>query len=440
MKISLIALLLIVSIFTGCSKSNKKDTAPVDSTLKIEIVSGNHQTDTIGKRLTNLIYFKVLLNNNPVNGYTIQLVGSGCNSDHVDSVVTVLDGTNTYNWFLAGDVGTETLKAYVLNSKRQRVDSVTANATALAPGPGWHYSACGGQTGMLPSNYCILSTGRIFAVFTNGETYLRYSDDNGRSWNLVKSLGDMHELEYIVSTPQDELIAITYGEGNLYSADAGTTWTMLPKQPFNTDYVTSVVYTNEGKLLVSGQSNPISISSDKGNTWTIASPEQFVPPHSATDGNFSSPAEDIAGNLYLVGRYSQTIYKSSDNGATWTVVPHPEESDYGLYIDKNNWFYKSTSDNNGGIFISKDNGNTYSQLGYYSNYLFSNLSLQSDGKLYFDAQGQGLFQSTGSANNFAGLIYQDNLGNNLIPYIVAKNNNIIVTDLTYLKIRYYQNP
>jgi photosystem II stability/assembly factor-like uncharacterized protein len=268
---------------------------------------------------------------------------------------------------------------------------------------------------------------------------LRYSDDNGTSWKLVKSLGKSHRIETVVSTPADELFVFALGEGTFYSKDAGQTWTMMGIQPVNSVDINEAVCTPTGKLLVTDLTK-IYVSIDKGKTW-ITPAAKFSPPNSGGGGDtdMGSPAEDQSGNLYVIGRESQTIYKSTDNGATWAAIPHEFEFDYALYIDNNNWFYKSRSDNNntgGGIYLSKDNGANYTLLISSPNTFIEHMTVQSDGNFYYDLLFKGLYMAKGISNSVRNL--DDNESGQPTPYIVAKNNTIIYSTLGSGLIRYYK--
>jgi len=431
---NLIASLLLLSIlYFSCSKSKQPN--PQNNTsnaVKIELVSGSNQTDTVGRQLANFIVVKVTQNGAPLSGYQVQFQGSGCNNDRLDIGSTKSDGTISYNWSLSGDVGPQTLKIYALKSQNVKVDSVTATSTGLAPGPGWHSSACSLQGFAIPTGFCKLTTGRLFVCY--GGLGLRYSDDNGISWNFVKSFGSKRNPEFVVSSPTDELFVFTQLNGIFYSNDSGVTWTTLTIPPFGN--IISAVYTPSGKLLVTNIST-VYTSLDKGKTWT--SPvNKFSPPNSGggSDTQISSPTEDINGNLYVVGQQSETIYKSIDNGTTWTAIPRPNEFDFSLYIDNNNTFYKSRSDNpGGGIYISKDNGATYTQLISSPNAFLENMSVQSDGNFYYNYLGQGVYMAKGISNSVKDL--NNGQFNVPPPYIVAKNNNIIYADTGNGIIHYF---
>jgi hypothetical protein len=145
----------------------------------------------------------------------------------------------------------------------------------------------------------------------------------------------------------------------------------------------------------------------------------------------SSPTEDKSGNLYVIGDGSQTIYKSGDNGATWVAIPHPTEKDFALYVDNNNTFYKSTS--TGGIYTSKDNGATYTQLVNAPNEFIESMSVQSDGNFYYDMLGRGLYLLKGGVPKHL----DDNEFNVPTAYVLAQNNNIVFCDF-YVYIVHYR--
>ena len=306
---------------------------------------------------------------------------------------------------------------------------VTANG--LAPGHGWHFSACTYPFGLIPSTFCKLSTGRLVTSLPGAKAYMRYSDDNGISWNSVKGLGNSHNINFVVSSPADELFAFAQNEGVFYTNDAGKTWTSVSQELFAGGDIINAVFTASGKLLAS-TTNRLYISLDKGKTWTVSG--NNLPPNAGV----SDIAEDKSGNLYVITLGNSLIYKSSDNGASWAInTPLPQtENDFSLYIDNNNWFYKSRSDPGGGIFISKDGGLTYTQLIDAPDRFMQKMSVQSDGNFYYDVLGQGLYMAAGISNSVKNLDHNE--FNVPATYIVAKNNNIIYTNTSNGYIKYYQ--
>jgi hypothetical protein len=341
-------------------------------------------------------------------------------------VNTSSDGTASYLWHLAGDVGTQTLKAYAINSQNQKVDSATATATGIASGSGWQSSSCSLQGGATVLSFCKLSTGRIFACYEE-KSFVRYSNDNGATWYNLTSLGNTHNFIWMMSSAAGELFAFATGEGTLYSKDGGLTWTQSAVVPFSS--VTSGISTPDGKLVVTNQSD-VYVSTDKGQTWVTTPYSAFISPNSiGGDTNFLSPAEDQAGNLYVVGLESETIYQSKDGGNTWSpfqaATGNTMALDCSFYIDANNWFYKASSNpTNGGLFISKDQGATYTQLVNTSNTFYYLFSVQSDGNYYYENPSTGLFQSNGISSSVK-FIQPISLPVPA-PYIVAQNGNVVM--------------
>jgi hypothetical protein len=251
-------LVLICTLYFSCSK--KSQPAPQNggtNSIKITLVSGNNQTDTIGYQLANPIVVKVTQNGAPVSNYGVLFEGSGCNEDRVDGSITKTDGTAEYGWFLAGDVGQQTMKIFAVDANNKKVDSITINSTAIAPASGgWHYSACTYPFGFLIKAICKSGTGRLFATFSGGPAYLRYSDDNGVSWYSVKGLGNTHRFEMVSASSANEVFAAA-DDGNFYSADNGQTWTTIPVQGFDIPNITGISFTPSDKIFVTSQFNSV---------------------------------------------------------------------------------------------------------------------------------------------------------------------------------------
>lgn len=427
MKTNLIALTAAAcTLILGCSKSKSNQPQPAGTgpVIKIQIVSGDAQTDTVGHQLTNPIVFKVTKDGSAVSGYTVLYQLSGCNSDRADQRISGSDGTVQNLWNLAGDAGQQLMQAIVVDANNKHIDSVTAHATGIAVRKGWHPAACGIQGGLVVTSFCKLSTGRLFTCFSSGKSYLRYSDDNGLSWNAVKSLGNGHELEYVFSTAADGLFAFAYNEGPFYSSDAGQTWTMLTTQAFSKDQITSVTYTASGKIMLISRQSGLYISTDNGQNWTASSKSL-----NSLNGLYCV-AEAQNGDLYVVNGDGGKLYKSVDEGQHWTDATQPtappvgEEQDQWFYIDAStNYFYKVRSDSGGGIYVSKDNGVTYTPLITVGNQFIDEFTIQSDGNMYYNFLGNGIYRASITGAGPKLLERLSALTDN--PYILAKNGNFL---------------
>ncbi|HVW12709.1 MAG TPA: sialidase family protein [Mucilaginibacter sp.] len=436
---SLYHLLPVFLLLAGCSKD--KSTQPNNNNLnsvKIEIISGNNQSDTIGKQLASPLVVKITKNGSPVSGVYVRFRGSGCNADNDFEIASQADGTAKYLGFLSGDVGQQTFKAYATDSNDKNIDSVSFNCTGLEPGAGWHLSGCNIPFGAIPEDFCTLSTGRLFTSYGASIAYMRYSDDNARNWYPVVSAGK-HSFQYILSNSADELFAFSSDAGTLYSSDQGKTWASLGTTPFGAYTLTGASYGKDGKILVSTQNHGLYISSDKGKTWSQPTGVIKLANSTGPDGDFHTFIEDQSGNFYVAAGNSGTLYKSVDEGASWTAItPYQQEQVYSFYVDQHNWFYESRWDSNGGVYISKDNGATYSILYNAPGHFVSNMSVQPDGNFYVSDSTEGLYSGKGIGTPFR-LVFYNAYPGLFVPYIVAKNNNLVVSDTGGGQIRYYQH-
>jgi len=98
MKKTFIFLFVAFVFLSGCSK-NDKTVAPPDSKtpeVKIALLSGDNQTDTIGNSLHDEILVEVTEDGTPKSGYTIQFVGSGCDQTDTVSPPSGPAGTTNY--------------------------------------------------------------------------------------------------------------------------------------------------------------------------------------------------------------------------------------------------------------------------------------------------------------------------------------------------------
>jgi photosystem II stability/assembly factor-like uncharacterized protein len=107
--------------------------------------------------------------------------------------------------------------------------------------------------------------------------------------------------------------------GLVQTFDAGKTWSWIcEKSAGYSDYEDpSVAITENGTLIVG--SDGVSVSRDRGCSWTI--PEQLPPPTVVTDLDVDRAHPShilvLVGSADSVGNFTNQLYESSDNGASW---------------------------------------------------------------------------------------------------------------------------
>jgi len=374
---SLLIFTVFLSLLYSCSKDNHKPT-PQTIPIKISLLSGDNQSSGIGFPVNDSILVKVTQNGSPLGNVVVQFTGSGCNSDLSFQLKTKADGTVKYLWRLAANQGSQTLSAVAMDGNT-KADSVIIHATATSPGPGGSISACTPYNSE-PINIVSLSTGRLLSCFS-GNNSLRYSDDNGVSWNPVKGLGASHSILGVVTSPTDEIFVTTKADGIFYSKDLGSTWTDITPANFNkSEYIQDMGFSG-GSLMFTGNSNDIFTSPDKGKSW--ASSAAGLPANTG----YIFPYRLNNGDLYVMS-LGLILFKSTDGGLNWTAQNNDNITDnhiLAICVDKNGWLYKSifTNTTGGVVYISKDNGQTFSVL-YTVNGFLDTMNVLSDGSIYFE--------------------------------------------------------
>lgn len=416
--------LILFSIFiaVGCSKS--KTPGPTDNGSKgppkLEIVSGNNQTAKVGFYPADSVKVKATGNGFDYSKYYVEFKGSGCNADM--SVIYGISAngiTAVGSYRLAGDVGAQTLQATLLEiSTKKRIDSVTFNLTGTAPTAGVNYAAC--TPAGTAYSFTKTGTGRLFALFRilNG-TNLKYSDDDGISWNTVKGLNSSDAIRIVKSDGKNQIVAYSTMDDLYYSADNGATW-KLQNASLKGISVDQLTYTPSGKLFLITNDRSFYYSADNGINWialTVKKDGGIIP--------LISPQEGPEGVFYVIAR-SQGLFKSVDDGSTWKELPdvmggNGWDGSTGLYADPNNgWLYKS-AEVPATIYLSKDGGNKYSKL------VTTGVSADSfkinNGILYFE--GEGSIYKIDGANNVIKIISTSQNQASDGDFIVSNSGNVL---------------
>ena len=176
--------------------------------------------------------------------------------------------------------------------------------------------------------------------------YLYYSNDNGSNWKTLTPSNGSGRQGLNCATYNSGVALIggsTYWDGSKYFG--GTQTILNISNPSLTlskiDLVASIngisLYNN--KAIAVGDGGSVSISSDKGTSWT----SKTIPNYSNINFKTAKIIDDL--NYYLAGDNS-TLLKSSDAGLSWTQIT--TSGNYTL----NSFSYKS----NGELYLVGTNG------------------------------------------------------------------------------------
>jgi len=188
------------------------------------------------------------------------------------------------------------------------------------------------------------------------------------------------------TTAWSEVYAST-NRGIFRSSDDGLSWNLV--YPFTPATVGPtlwpVVAVKQNGAVFAGTPSGVFVSLDQGATWI---------PRGLAGTAIRSLAVTPRGDILAGGIESGKIYLSTDDGTTWSVVHtsvNATESIYSLASDTAGYFYASTS--YGKFLVSSDNGSTWNQPNQI--YLSAlQILVTSDGSIYAATGGRAVARST----------------------------------------------
>jgi photosystem II stability/assembly factor-like uncharacterized protein len=424
MKKGFYFIVVMVIFCFGCKKDKKKK--PVDqSYLKIELIQGNNQRDTIGNLLKDTIKVKVTQNGAPATNYIVQFKRSGCEDVNITEQAISTNGQASYTWYLSGEAGGQLLDIIVLDNNRNKKDSISATAIGITAAHGWHRSGC--MQNFPVNTVSELNSGRLLASL-NTLDYPYYSDDNAISWHPLKTFLKKYFISKIISDTQNDVFLATKNDGVFYSKDGGQTWANRSSGITDPTGFADMAYTPGGRLIFTDKSG-VYISNDKGLTWTNES-------SGLPGGQSFYPCEQLNGDLYIIGSDDE-VYKLSNAGNTWVnqgtnLGNYLLASVASIFIDDNGDMYIGNPHNgigvNGNIYKSKDGGKTwnmlFSQTPVSSSYPNVTQISKQNGNYYFSFAGLGVYQTANFSTysnitpNFASY--------GLLSYAISKNSTFVI--------------
>jgi len=187
-------------------------------------------------------------------------------------------------------------------------------------------------------------------VFATGVGGIYRSADNGQNWTVVNN--GFYRPNYFQNIPDivsvgNTLFVSTFG-GVYNSIDNGDSWAPKRLSSSHSNYMGRLAYDN-GVLVASEAGTGILLSSDMGETWTLAEIEGL-------NTNFQYISMLIKGDIIVLGTYQGEIFLSTDLGQNWSDISIPGQYGNLRPIDleyQNDKLYVTTTL---GLWVSDDLG------------------------------------------------------------------------------------
>lgn len=269
-------------------------------------------------------------------------------------------------------------------------------------GNAWEYRNAG-MTTFFAS--CFIDFNNRIICGSNGKTV--YSDDRGRSWNIVDL--PSNDLLSTCIDKNDSLVFLGTSRGFFVSSDSGLSWSPRNGGLYH-PYVTSLIKTSEG-LLAGTSEGGVYFSADNGMHWSAR--------NSGIETACVSTFLPVENGL-IAGMCEGGLYRSNNNGVTWSAL-----STTGLpqwiwsLVNHNGQLFAGTPI---GLYTSTDGGNTWALTGNGLGEVAVRL-LKSVGNALFLADEADFFVSLDNGSNWSSVA--DGLPPDEVNTIFQSDDNLI---------------
>ena len=216
---------------------------------------------------------------------------------------------------------------------------------------------------------------------------------------------------FLIACPSNEGY---HGLGLIYkTTNSGLSWDDIGTGGGSTSYMYCIASDSDGVLYSGTSGGPLSASgtsgiyrsTDEGKIWVNVHPNTTLDAPNSVFSIATNSKKTIFATDYFYNEDSFAIIRSYDKGATWqTVRKGDNQSRYtNLSVDKgDNIYMTETSDAEGGIWISKDDGTTWARKngGLPALDVLAPVMVLPNGSIYAGLGQEGVYSASGLTSDF----------------------------------------
>lgn len=172
-----------------------------------------------------------------------------------------------------------------------------------------HWQRMNGPYGGRISSLVIAPGGQMFALRLWGGLYR--SVDHGDHWSPVDP-GMNYPGIWDIAFNRAGNIFLATTQGVLRSSDDGVSWSQIDSSVFDQD-VRSIAISNSGAIITIREMG-IFRSIDNGDIW------EYLPSGPISYPMFATVDADPRGDLVIAQKFEEGVFRSTDDGTTWTDI------------------------------------------------------------------------------------------------------------------------